>query len=32
MGVSTKAKNEAIDEVFGEQPEKAGNPKVETYQ
>ncbi|MES2382409.1 MAG: hypothetical protein V4538_15285 [Bacteroidota bacterium] len=32
MGVSTKAKNEAINEVFGEQPEKEDKPKVETYQ
>lgn len=32
MGTSTKAKNEAIDEVFGKQPEKEPTPKVETYQ
>ena len=30
MSESTKAKNEAIEEIFGEQPEKEPNPKVET--
>lgn len=32
MKVSTKAKNEAIEEVFGTQPQKEGNPEIDVFQ